>query len=61
VKKGEIIFRFGETGDTFYVVLKGSVGVKVPTDVQSSTLNDHLEGAKFLLQYLQAPILKTKD
>jgi CRP-like cAMP-binding protein len=33
VKKGEIIFRFGETGDTFYVVLKGSVGVKVPTDV----------------------------
>jgi len=48
-KKGEVIFRYGEIGDTFYVVLKGSVGVKVPTDVASDALSNHLDAAKFVV------------
>jgi CRP-like cAMP-binding protein len=26
------ILRFGEPGDTFYIILEGEVGVKVPAD-----------------------------
>jgi hypothetical protein len=47
-KKGEVICRFGEIGDTFYVVLRGIVGVKVPTDVNSNPLPNYLDAAKFI-------------
>lgn len=60
-KKGEIICRFGEIGDRFYVVLKGSVGVKVPTEVSESNLASQYEVLRFVAQYLNAPILKCRD
>ena len=60
-KKGDIICRFGEIGDRFYVVLKGSVGVKVPTEVSESNLVSQYEVLRFVAQYLNAPILKCRD
>ncbi len=60
-KKGEIICKYGEIGDRFYVVLKGSVGVKVPTDVTEDTLETQYDVIKFVAQYFNAPISKCRD
>jgi CRP-like cAMP-binding protein len=39
---GNVIFRFGEIGDLFYIVLSGAVGVQVPTEkklIETSSKN----------------------
>ena len=37
-KEGEFLFRYGDRGTTFYVILEGIVGVNVPIDEEKSTL-----------------------
>lgn len=61
-KKGEVIFKYGEIGDKFYVILRGSVGIKVPTEVSSVTpCNNYLDILKFIITHLQSPIIKFRD
>ncbi len=50
-KRGETICKYGEIGDRFFVVLKGFVGVKVPTDVVSNGLKNYLEVLKFVTKH----------
>ena len=48
-QKGSVIFNFGEVGDRFYIILKGTVGVVVPTRSikrSNSTKQDILKGLK---------------
>jgi CRP-like cAMP-binding protein len=30
IKKGENVIKYGEQGDLFYIILKGSVAVEIP-------------------------------
>lgn len=32
-RPNDIVFKYGDIGDLFYVILKGSVGVKVPSEI----------------------------
>ena len=34
ISEGKRVFRFGDYGDKFYIILKGTVSVHVPTKVQ---------------------------
>jgi hypothetical protein len=45
VRRGEVICKYGEVGDRFYVLLRGVCGVKVPTEISSSDLTDYFEVA----------------
>ncbi|TNV85143.1 hypothetical protein FGO68_gene17329 [Halteria grandinella] len=60
-KRGEIICKYGEIGDKFYVVLRGGVGVKVPTEVGTSKCENYLDVLKFIIQHMQSPIIKYRD
>jgi CRP-like cAMP-binding protein len=43
IKRGEVVCKYGEIGDRFYVVLRGTVGIKVPTEVSIPDCQDYLE------------------
>ena len=55
----KIICRYGEIGDKFYIVLKGSVGVKVPTEV-SFGCKTYMEIMRYVLGNYES-IIKYKD
>lgn len=38
-KPNELVFKYADVGDLFYVILKGTVGIKVPTELKLN-LND---------------------
>jgi signal-transduction protein with cAMP-binding, CBS, and nucleotidyltransferase domain len=38
-KKGENVFDWGNPGDKFYIILKGTVSVQVPTEKLKNKIN----------------------
>ncbi|CDW89823.1 UNKNOWN [Stylonychia lemnae] len=55
----DIVCNFGEKGEKFYIVLKGIVGVKVPTEIKT-TCKNYFEIMKFLIRQKQN-VTKLKD
>lgn len=41
-KKGDIVFNFGDIGDKFYVILQGSVSVRIPNKRKEEENKKHL-------------------
>jgi hypothetical protein len=37
--KNQSVFNYGDDGDLFYIVIKGSVGVKAPTEIHIECSN----------------------
>lgn len=60
-KRGEVVCKYGEIGDRFYVVLRGIVGIKVPTEVTIPDCEDYLEVLNVVQEHLLAPIIKMRD
>lgn len=54
-----MICNYGEHGEKFYVVIKGTVGVKVPTDVKTSCKN-YYEIMRYIIKQGES-IIKYKD
>jgi len=61
VKRGEVVCGYGEIGDRFYVVLRGTVGIKVPTEISIPDCEDYLKVLNVVHEHLAAPIIKIRD
>ena len=59
MSKGTVICSYGEIGHKFYVVLKGLVGVKVPTEVVANC-KDYFEILRYQRIFYKS-IIKYKD
>eukprot|EP00347_Sterkiella_histriomuscorum_P008670 403344207 len=58
-KKDEIICDYGEKGEKFYIVIMGSVGVRVPTEVKT-TCKNYYEIMRYILKQ-DVNIIRMKD
>ena len=38
VQEGEDVFKYGDQGDLYYIILSGTVAVKIPQNYRKSTL-----------------------